>query len=130
MPRLIASIAALFAALLPGAAPRAQVAPNPATPTPWLQPNVTTGDLHRLEMDRIRNQADQNQALAQSQALQTQLTIQSLQAQRQPPLVTTAAPYVPTLEEAHRQRQATEAASAASAHATGQIDSWLDRRPQ
>lgn len=129
MRRLIASAAAFFAALLPGVAARAQVAPNPATLAPWLQPNVSVGDLHRLEMDRIRNQADQAQALAQSQALQTQLTIQSLQAQRQPPLAS-AAPYLPTLEEAHRQRQATEAASAAAGQATNQIDSWLDRRPQ
>lgn len=130
MRRLIASAAAFFATLLPGAAARAQVAPNPATSAPWLQPNISVGDLHRLEMDRIRNQADQAQALAQSQALQTQLTIQSLQAQRQPPLATPPAPYLPTLEEAHRQRQATEAASAAAGRATNQIDSWLDRRPQ
>ena len=130
MRRLIASAAAFFAALLPGAAARAQVAPNPATPTPWFQPNLTTGDVHRLEMDRLRNQSDQSQALAQSQALQTQLTLQSLQAQRQPPLIVPATPYAPTLEEAHRQRQATEASSAAAARETGQIDSWLDRRPQ
>ena len=130
MRRLIASAAAFFAALLPGAAARAQVAPNPAIQPPWIQPNLTTGDVHRLEMDRLRNQADQNQALAQSQALQSQLTIQSLQAQRQPPLIAPAPAYAPTLEEAQRQRQATEAASAASAQATGQIDSWLNRRPQ
>lgn len=130
MRRLIASTAAFFAALLPGAAARAQVQPDPAIQMPWIQPNLTTGDVHRLEMDRLRNQADQNQALAQSQALQSQLTIQSLQAQRQPPLAAPAPTYAPTLEEAQRQRQATEAASAASAQATGQIDSWLNRRPQ
>lgn len=131
MRRLIASTAAFFAALLPGLSARAQVAPNPATQMPWVQPNLTTGDVHRLEMDRLRNQADQSQALAQSQALQTQLTIQSLQAQRQPALVTPVSPlHAPTLEEAQRQRQATEAATAAAGQATGQIDSWLDRRPQ
>jgi hypothetical protein len=130
MRSLIASLAGLLAALLPGAAARAQSVPTPATVQPWMQPNLTVGDLHRLEMDRLRNQADQNQALAQSQALQTQMTLQSLQAQRQPPLATPAPVYAPTLEEAQRQRQATEASAAAAAQATSQIDSWLDRGPR
>lgn len=130
MRQLLALAASLFAAVAPGAMARAQVSPNPAMPTPWLQPNLTTGEVHRLEMDRLRNQADQNQALAQSQALQTQMTLQSLQAQRQAPLAVPAAAYAPTLEEARRQRHATEASAAAAGRQTGQIDSWLDRRPQ
>lgn len=128
MRKLFALIASLMSGLIPGAAARAQT-PLP-TPTPFHQPNLSVGDLHRFEMDRLRNQAEQSQALARSQALQTQMTLQTLQAQRQPPLVTPAPISAPTLEEAHRQREATEAAAAAARQATGQIDSWLDRRPQ
>lgn len=129
MRPLFAAAAVLIVALPSGAA-LAQVAPYPQVPAPYLQPNVTTGDIHRYEMDRLRAQADQNQALAQSQTLQTQLTLQSLQAQRQPPLVTQPTRRPLSLDEARQQRQAIETRSGAATHATGQIDSWLDRRPQ
>lgn len=131
MRKLFALVASLMSGLIPGAAARAQ---TPPVPTPIHQPNLSVGDLHRYEMDRLRNQAEQGQALARSQALQTQMTLQALQAQRQPPLFAppplTGSVSAPTLEEAHRQREATEAATAAARRATGQIDTWLDRRPQ
>ncbi len=80
--------------------------------SPAGRPDLTTGDIHRYEMDRLRNQADRNQDLAQSQSAQTRATIQSLQSRRQPPL------------------DLPEARSGAVVRSTTQIDTWLDRRPQ
>ncbi|CAN5192530.1 hypothetical protein BH09PSE1_BH09PSE1_12010 [soil metagenome] len=107
----------------------AQVVPYPGD-VRYGGANVTTGDVHRYEMDRLRAQAEQNQALAQSQALQTQMTIRSLQAARQ------TTPVIPepvrplTLEEARRLRETTEARTATASRSTSQIDSWLDRTPR
>lgn len=104
----------------------AQVVPYPLQNQPFL----TTGDIHRYEMDRIRAQSNESQALAQSQARQTQMTVQTLQAQRQPPLVLTPPVQALTLEQARRERQATQARTTAASQATSQIDNWLDRRAQ
>jgi hypothetical protein len=94
------------------------------------RPNVTVGDAHRYEMDRLRAQADRNQALADSQALQTQITIQQLQAQRQPPLSAPAVTSPSSLDQARRARLETEARSQALTRSASQIDAWLDRGPQ
>ena len=126
MTRSIALAVALIALAGPVSA---QVHPY----SPAGRPDLTTGDIHRYEMDRLRNQADSNQALAQSQSAQTRATIQSLQARRQPPLDLPEARRPLTLEEARQARQARQAAEArngAVVRSTTQIDSWLDRRPQ
>ena len=114
----------LVLAALAAAPAMAQVATWPPTQA-YGQPTVTTGDVHRYEMDRLRTQADQNQAVAQSQALNTQLQLQALQAARQPPLAVPEARRSLTPEEARRRREA----AAARGEATGQIDGWLDRKP-
>lgn len=107
--------------------------PALAQVTPWpLQnrPDVTTGDIHRYEMDRVRSQADASEALARSQALGARLTVQELQARRQPPLVTPETSRPLTLDQARRAREATEARTSTMTRSTSQIDAWLDRRPQ
>ena len=98
--------------------------------SPTGRADLTTGDIHRYEMDRLRNQADRNQALAQSQSAQTRATIQQLQARRQAPLDLPEARRPLTLEEARQARQTSEARSGAVVRSTAQIDTWLDRRPQ
>ncbi len=126
---LIAGIVMTAATTAPAA--MAQTAPYPLRG----QPNVTTGDIHRYEMDRLRAQADSNQALAQSQAAQSRAMILDLQARRQPPLVqpplTATEPLrAPNPEAARRAQAATEARSRSATQSTDQIDAWLDHRPQ
>ncbi|CAN5382554.1 hypothetical protein BH10PSE1_BH10PSE1_31700 [soil metagenome] len=118
----------ILAGLISGSA-LGQVAASPPY-APYSRPNVTTGDIHRYQMDRLRAQADQNQALARSQALESQLTIQQLQSRRQAPLATPEPTRFLTLDEARQSRQATEARSATATRSMSQIDAWLDRRPQ
>jgi hypothetical protein len=126
---LALAVCVMVAASATGAA-TAQVA-APLTPplVPFAlqnQPNVTVGDIHRYEMDRLRAQADANQALARSQSARTRATLQTLQAQRQPPLVVPEVNRPMTVEQARRAREAAEARG----RQTGQIDAWLDRAPQ
>lgn len=120
------TLAVALALALAGTVAQAQVAPYPLQ----ARPGLTTGDIHRYEMDRLRSQADQSQALARSQSLQTQMTIQQLQARRQPPLTASEPARPLTLEEARQAREATQARSAAATRSMSQIDDWLDRRPQ
>ncbi|MNT44406.1 hypothetical protein D3C72_1809320 [compost metagenome] len=103
----------------------------PAPPPPGYDPGSAIADQHRIEMDRLRNQAAERDALAQQQRLQTQLTIQRLQAARQPtpplPPLTAYAPRTP-----EQERQAREAQAARREEMTRdvtEIDAWLDRRP-
>ena len=123
MPRSIPFALAVIALAGPVSA---QVHPY----APYGQPGLTTGDIHRYEMDRLRNQADRNQALAQSQSAQTRATIQQLQARRQAPLDLPDTRRPLTLEEARQARLAAEVRSGAVMRSTTQIDSWLDRRPE
>lgn len=93
--------------------------------------DVTTGDIHRYEMDRLRTRSDASEALARSQALETRLTMLELQARRQTAPIDPASP--PTLrapEQERRLRQAATARREVTAAGVGQIDSWLDHRPQ
>jgi len=118
----------LTALALPAAA---QVAPYPYG-APNYGPNaVTTGDVHRYEMDRLRAGAQANDALARSQSLNTRLTLQELQARR---ASTPVEPYRPLpLRSPEQERAAREAATArreTTARGVGQIDAWLDRVPR
>lgn len=85
---------------------------------------------HRYEMDRLRLQADQREATVRQLELETRLNRMDLQSRR------TADPYVPSAPRALRapedeqalRRSATERRRATEA-GVGQIDAWLDRRP-
>ena len=108
------------------AAPAAAQVP-PYGPGPY----PTTGELHRYEMERLRARSDANAALAARQALDARLTLLELQARRQAaPLDPPAAPVLRTPEQERRLRQAATARREATAAGVGQIDAWLDRRPQ
>lgn len=91
---------------------------------------ATIGEVHRYEMDRLRGVADANAALARQQNLQTQLTLQQLQAARRP---TPAQPeaYRP-LRSVEVEREAREGANdrrETVVSGVTQIDAWLDRAP-
>ena len=129
MRRLILMPLLLAAAPL---AANAQTWPGwPGPPPPGYNPGSAIADQHRIEMDRLRQQAAEREALAQQQRLQTQLTIQQLQAARQPalpPMAPTA--YAPrTLEQERQAREAQDARREQMVRGVTEIDAWLDRRP-
>ena len=131
MRRLIRTTLMLAAAPL---AANAQTWPGwPGPPSPGYDPGSAIADQHRYEMDRLRHQAAEREALAQQQRLQTRLTIQRLEAARQPALPSPPpTAYVPRTLELEQERQAREAQAARREEMTRgvtEIDSWLDRRP-
>ncbi len=129
MRRLI--FIALLTVALPLAA-NAQTWPGwPGPPPPGYDPGSAIADQHRIEMDRLRNQAAEREALAHQQRLQTQLTIQRLEAARQPtPPLPPPTAYTPrTLEQERQAREAQTARREEMVRGVTEIDAWLDRRP-
>ena len=129
MRRLIFIILLLVAAPLTATA---QTWPGwPGPPPPGYDPGSAIADQHRIEMDRLRNQAAEREALAQQQRLQTQLTIQQLQAARQPaPPLPPQTAYAPrTLEQERQAREAQTVRREDMVRGVTEIDAWLDRRP-
>lgn len=129
MRRLILITLLLAAAPL---AANAQTWPGwPGPPPPGYDPGSAIADQHRIEMDRLRNQAAEREALAQQQRLQTQLTILQLQAARQPALpLPPPTAYAPrTLEQERQAREAQDARRDQMVRGVTEIDAWLDRRP-
>lgn len=128
MRRLILTTLLLAAAPL---AANAQTWPGwPGPPPPGYGPGSAIADQHRMEMDRLRNQAAEREALAQQQRLQTQLTILQLQAARQPtPPMPPPTAYVRSPEEARQAREAQTARREEMTRSVTEIDAWLDRRP-
>jgi Spy/CpxP family protein refolding chaperone len=122
-------LAAVAAPLLLAGAAQAQTYPLPPPASAWDQHRYQA-DQNRYEMDRLRQQADQREATIRQLELESRLNRMDLERRR------TVDPYVPSQppalrspedERASRQsaterRQATEAG-------VGQIDAWLDRRP-
>ena len=83
-----------------------------------------------MEIDRLRLRADQREAAARQHALESRLTRMEIEARRQPEPYIPAAP--PALRSPAEERAAREAATArrrATAEGVGQIDAWLDQRP-
>jgi len=98
---------------------------------PGYGSGVTTGDVHRYEMDRLRNQADQRDALARQQSLNARLTVLELQARRvQPPAPAYAPQPLRTVEQERAARETATARRETTTRGVGQIDAWLDRAPQ
>ena len=94
-------------------------------------PYGATGDIHRYEMDRLRARSDEGESLARSQALEARLTMLELQARRQAtPVDPASPPILRTPEQEGRLREAATARREVTAAGVGQIDTWLDRRPQ
>ena len=120
--------------LLMAAAPlaaNAQTWPGwPGPPPPGYDPGSAIAYQHRIEMDRLRNQAAEREALVQQQRLQTQLTIQQLEAARQPtPPLPPPTAYVRSPEEERQAREAQTARREEMVRGAAEIDAWLDRRP-
>lgn len=122
-------LAAVAAPLLLAGAAQAQVPPLPPAPSAYDQ-HRWQAEQHRYAMDQLRLQADQREATARQLELETRLNRMDLQSRR------AADPYVPTPPRALRspedertlRQSATERRRATEA-GVGQIDAWLDRRP-
>lgn len=132
MTRLLAFLTAT--ALLPAVLPvptQAQAWLDPSRPGATAQDPISSlADQHRFEMERLRALADQRETLARQQRLQTQLTLQRLEAARAP------APPPPPQTAYARPFDLAPVASAvgptrldATQSGLAEIDAWLDRRP-
>jgi hypothetical protein len=124
----------ILMSLLMAAAPlaaNAQTWPGwPGPPPPGYDRGSAIADQHRIEMDRLRQQAAEREALAQQQRVQTQLTIQQLQAARQPALPSPPpTAYARSPEEERQAREAQTARREEMVRGVTEIDAWLDRRP-
>jgi hypothetical protein len=132
MTRALILTAAVAPLLLAGAA-QAQTHPLPPGPSAFDQHRYQA-DQHRYEMDRLRMQADQRDATTRQIELDSRLTRMELERRRDPaPYVT---PYAPTTPRALRspdeERSLRESATdrrRAMESSVGEIDAWLDRRP-
>lgn len=124
------ALRALLAILLLAAAPDVAQAqtwqPRPGEPV--IDPHRYRAEQHRLELDRLRVQADQRETFARGLELEARLNRRRIEAARlpepiQPPL--TRALRSPGEERAMR-RSASERRAATTSD-VGQIDAWLDR---
>jgi hypothetical protein len=130
MTRALILAAAVAPLLLAGTA-RAQTPPLPPGPSPWDQHRYQA-DQHRYEMDRLRMQADQGEATARQIELQSRLN--RMEVDRQRDLTPSVSPYAEpralrSPEEERTLRQSATERRRATESSVGQIDAWLDRRP-
>lgn len=128
MRAILAPLLALFSATAPAEA-AAQISTAPWRPTDptrpaWSARDLSTGDAHRLEMERLRGVADANRDLARDQSLQARRSLDALRsraapAPAPPPVraTVTPAPTPPPPADIRRMGD------------VSQIDDWLDRRP-
>ncbi|HZV84418.1 MAG TPA: hypothetical protein VFF48_05470 [Brevundimonas sp.] len=121
----------LVAAGLLGTSAQAQVSLRPSYGATAIDRHRYEADLHRLEMDRLRSQADQREALSRQLAVETQLNRLRVEAARRPE-PTQPQPYraMRTPEVERALRRTAEEGRAATVQGVGQIDAWLDRGPR
>lgn len=122
-------LAAIAAPLLIATAAQAQTRPLPPGASA-MERHRFQADQHRYEMDRQRLQADQREATARQMQTETRLNRLEIEARRQPEPYIPASP--PALRSPEQERESREAATARRELAAGQvgeIDAWLDRRP-
>ena len=122
--RVFILLIALAAA--PAAAQAQTWQPRPGAPA--VDPHRYQADQHRMEMDRLRDQADQREAFARQLALETRLNRLRIEAARQLEPIQPPAPRPlrSPEEEAVLRRSASERRADVSSD-VGQIDAWLDR---
>ncbi len=95
---------------------------------PAIDPHRYQADQHRLEMERLRHQAEQRETFARQLEIETRLNRQRLEAARPPEPVQPPGPRaLRSPEEERALRLSASGRRAAAASDTGQIDAWLDR---
>lgn len=104
---------------------------------PQVRPGLSTFDLHRYqaeqhryEIDRLRIQADQREIDARLHQTEARLNRLRIEAARQPEPIQPL-PYraLRSPEEERALRLSTGERRRTTADGVGQIDAWLDRRP-
>ncbi|MFC7378131.1 hypothetical protein [Brevundimonas sp. GCM10030266] len=108
----------------------AQSAPRPLPPGPstWDQHRYQA-DQHRYEMDRLRQQNDRREAATRQLQLEGRQTRLELDQQRTTAPSTAPLPPVRSVEEQRAAREAATRRRETTADRVGEIDAWLDRRP-
>jgi hypothetical protein len=95
---------------------------------PAIDPGRYQADQHRLEMERLRLQAEQRETFARQLEIEARLNRQRLEAARPPgPIQPPATRALGSPEEERALRLSASGRRAAAASDTGQIDAWLDR---
>ena len=124
------ALRALLAVSLLAAAPDVAQAqtwqPRPGEPV--IDPHRYRAEQHRLELDRLRVQADQRETFARGLELEARLNRRRIEAARQPEPVQpplTRALRSPGEEQVLRRSDSERRATTTSD--VGQIDAWLDR---
>lgn len=103
-------------------------AAGPVMAQTWMGPGVSQGDLQRYRIEQQRLRSAEQAAFARQQALSSRLTQLEVEAARQPE------PYIPYVQPLPRTSGTPSVAGAtqrreAVSNGVGQIDDWLDRRP-
>ncbi len=100
--------------------------PRPGAPA--VDPHRHQADQHRLEMERLRAQAEQRAAFARQLELETGLNRQRLESARRPePVQPAPLPALRSPEEERALRRSASDRRRATSGEVGQIDAWLDR---
>lgn len=101
---------------------------QPRPGQPGIDPYRYQADQHRLEIERLRIQADQREATARQIQLEARLSRQRLEAARQPEPVLPPAPRaLRSPSEERVLRQSAEERRRSTVESASQIDAWLDR---
>lgn len=123
VPRAL--VAAILLSVTPAAA---QTVPPLRAGAPAVDLHRYQADQHRLEMERLRGQAEQRETFARQIALEARLNRQRLEAARQPDPGLAPSPRARLAPEQERAlRRSASGRRAATSADVGQIDAWLDQ---
>lgn len=122
--RAVVLVAVLTAG--PAAAQTQAFQPRPGAPA--IDPHRYQAEQHRLELERLRAQADRREAFARQLAMEARLNRQRLESARQPePDLPPSPRALRSPEEEGALRRSASERRAATTSDVGQIDAWLDR---
>ena len=109
----------------PAAAQTQAFQPRPGAPA--IDPHRYQAEQHRLELERLRAQADRREAFARQLALEARLSRQRLESARQPePDLPPSPRALRSPEEEEARRRSASERRAATTSDVGQIDAWLE----
>lgn len=118
----------LVAVLTAGPAVAQTQAFQPRPGAPAIDPHRYQAEQHRLELERLRAQADRREAFARQLAMEARLNRQRLKSARQPePDLPPSPRALRSPEEEGALRRSASERRAATSSDVGQIDAWLDR---
>lgn len=109
----------------PAAAQTQAFQPRPGAPA--IDPHRYQAEQHRLELERLRAQADRREDFARQLATEARINRQRLESARQPePDLPPSPRALRSPEEEEARRRSASERRAATTSDVGQIDAWLD----